>query len=332
MRAMNGTGKSGRAMALAVGVCACMLTLGLSGCVFTTPSRAEGEPEPIEAVLTSDDLVNDGVLTVAMDITDAPQAMTDADGVPSGYYVDVARALAERLGLDLKVVSSANASNAIEDGEADIYLGTKIADDDEGLAVTEAIVGDASSVFAHNEDGSREAPALDADSLAGSVIAVQSDSASQDALDRGGVDATLKACSNVNECFEALSSGAADYVVCDATAGAYLARAYPGTVFVATVGSLSTYGIAMPDVDSDLTCAVEDAMDGLQGDGTLEAIYRSWYGSLPFDLAGSRLSGLTATSDDETAGQDGEDQGETGSSSSQGDSDLTFSGDINAID
>lgn len=73
-------------------------------------------------------------------------------------------------------------------------------------------------------------------------------------------------------------------------------------------------------------------MDGLQGDGTLEAIYRSWYGSLPFDLAGSRLSGLTATSDDETAGQDGENQGETGSSSSQGDSDLTFSGDINAID
>ena len=169
------------------------------------------------------DLVNEGCLTVAMNTADAPQAMTDSDGTPSGYYADVARALAERLGLDLKVVSSADAPGTLSDGEADIFLGGKSTDDDEEIVITGNLLEDGSSLFVRNEDGSHESPALDAADLSGAVIAVQGDSASQDALVRGGVTATFKTCSNVNECFEALGSGEVEYVACDATAGAYLA-------------------------------------------------------------------------------------------------------------
>lgn len=316
--------KDGRSWStlLTAGACACALTLGLSGCVFTTPTRGEVERERVEPSLTSGDLVNEGFLTVAMDTAEAPQAMLDTDGTPTGYYADVARALAERLGLDLKVVSTADAPGVLSEGEADIYLGGTSTDDDEEIVIAGDLLEDGSSLFVRNEDGSLESPALDADSLSGAVIAVQGDSASQDALVRGGVTATLKTCSNVNECFEALSSGEADYVACDATAGAYLARAYPGTVFVATLSSLTSYGLVLPADASDLASAVEDAFTAIEGDGTLDAIYRSWYGSLPFGLADEQLAGLSVSTD-ETAEDETADSGEDGG--------LVIEGDLNSL-
>ncbi len=51
---------------------ACAMAMSLSGCSLTTPTRAEVEPEPVKATLGADDLIEDGVLTVAMDMTDAP--------------------------------------------------------------------------------------------------------------------------------------------------------------------------------------------------------------------------------------------------------------------
>lgn len=204
MHAVGITGKASRA-ALVAGAIA--LTFGLSGCALTAPTLAEVERERVEPVLGAADLVNEGHLTVAMNTADAPQAMTDSEGSPAGYYADVARALAEDMGLDLKVVSTANASGAISDGKADIYIGSRLADAGDTLDVTEAIVEDASSIFARAEGDSQAAPQLDAADLSGSVIAVQGDSASQDALMRGGVDASLKTYPNVNKCFEALDAG-----------------------------------------------------------------------------------------------------------------------------
>ena len=267
--------------------------------------------------------MNEGYLTVAMDTTEAPQAMIETDGTPSGYYADVARALAERLGLDLKVVSSADAPGTLSDGEADIFLGGKSTDDDEEIVIAGNLLEDGSSLFVRNEDGSLESPALDADSLSGAVIAVQGDSASQDALVRGGVTATFKTCSNVNECFEALGSGEVEYVACDATAGAYLARAYPGTVFVATLGSLTSYGLILPADGGNLASAVEDALAAIESDGTLDAIYRSWYGSLPFGLSNEQLAGLSASTDGASE-DEAVDSGEDG--------ELVIEGDLNALD
>lgn len=306
MHAVGITGKASRA-ALVAGAIA--LTFGLSGCALTTPTLAEVERDRVEPVLGAADLVHEGRLTVAMNTADAPQAMTDSEGSPAGYYADVARALAEDMGLDLKVVSTANASGAISDGKADIYIGSRLADAGDTLDVTEAIVEDASSIFARGEGDSQAAPQLDAAGLSGSVIAVQGDSASQDALMRGGVDASLKTYPNVNKCFEALDAGEVDYVACDATAGAYLARAYPGTVFVATVGPLTSYGVALPAQGSALADAVTGSLAALASSGRLDAIYRHWYGALPMGLGDAELPGLEAQAGDEEDGELASDDG-----------------------
>lgn len=317
-------GRGVRTARVATGAFGLALALGLSGCALTTPSIAEVERPHVEATLGASDLVTEGVLTVAMDTADAPQAMIDSEGVTTGYYADVARALAERMGLDVHFISTADIDGSLADHEADLYIGAKDADQDENIQLSDAILEDASSIFTLVEKGSSVSTSLDAAALSGEVIAVQSDSASQDALVRGGIDATLKRCANVNECFEALASGEATYVACDATAGAYLARAYPEATFVATVGDVTSYGIGSLDASSSLASELTSAVAALANEGVFEAIYRSWYGSLPPSLSGTRLHGLTVES------PSSEDEQEE--ASEQGDSsDLTIKGDLNSI-
>lgn len=286
---------------------ACAMAMGLSGCSLTTPTRAEVEPEPVKATLGADDLIEGGVLTVAMDMTDAPQAMTDQEGKPSGYYADIARLLAERMGLDLRVVSSADATGSLSKGKADLYIGARTGEDD--VVESGVLVQNASSIFAKSADGSREVPTVSATALQGAVVAVQSDSAAQDAMDSAGIDTTLKTKSNVNECFEALADGEVDYVACDSTAGAYLARAYPGTVFVGTIAPMVSYD-AIAASGTDLADQAMGILEDTLSDGTLEAIFRLWYGDLPFSLDDLALDGVTfeqeAPESEETPASEGE--------------------------
>lgn len=277
---------------LVAGACACLLGAGLAGCSLATPTRAEVEPEPIQSTLGADDLVEDGVLTVAMDMTDAPQAMTDFEGEPSGYYADVARLLAERMGLDLKVVSSADATGSLSKRKADLYIGARSSEGDEGVVQSDGLVQNASSIFAKTADGSREVPTVSATSLQGAAIAVQGESAAQDALASAGIEANLETHQNVNECFEALAAGEVDYVACDATAGAYLARAYPGAVFVGTIAPTTSYG-AIATAGTELGTQAMGILEEALSDGTLSALFHMWYGYLPLDLEDCMLEGVT---------------------------------------
>lgn len=294
---------------VAMGVCILSLAGGLSGCALTTPTRAEVERKTVEPALSASDLVEEGYLTVAMDASDAPQVLTDAEGKPSGYYADVARALCNKLGLKLKVVSSASAASSVGEGKADIYIGTKSGSASDGIAVTSAVVDNASAIFAKTADGSREVPTISADSLAGKTIAVQDASASQDALTRNGIEATQKTFQNVNQCFEALNAGEVDYVACDATAGAYLSRAYEGAVFAGTISTVSSYGIAYATNYNALATALIDTFDELMDSGVIEAIHTSWYGTTPLSLFDTVLSGVTLheESEDNTSSEQGED-------------------------
>lgn len=242
-----------------------------------------------------------------MDMTDAPQAMTDHEGKPSGYYADIARLLAERMGLDLRVVSSADVTGSLSKGKADLYIGARTGED--GVVESGVLVQNASSIFAKSADGSREVPTVSATTLQGAVVAVQSDSAAQDAMDSAGIDTTLKTKSNVNECFEALADGEVDYVACDSTAGAYLARAYPGTVFVGTIAPMVSYD-AIAASGTDLADQAMGILEDALSDGTLEALFRLWYGDLPFSLDDLALDGVTfeqeAPENEETPASEGE--------------------------
>ena len=106
---------------LGAGTAAVIAVLGLSGCAFnplstfTTPTIDQIEYETVTPTVSDDALVTPGTLTVALDTSDAPQAMQDADGELTGYAVDAARALASRMGLKVAFVDASSAGSALGD-------------------------------------------------------------------------------------------------------------------------------------------------------------------------------------------------------------------------
>lgn len=286
-------GSLGHATRCAMGAGALAVALGLSGCslnpfsFITVPALSEMSQESVQQTVDDSALVAPGTLTVALNESDAPQAMQASDGTLTGYAVDTARALAARMGLKVTFVGASSADASLPDGKADIYIGdiSKAGSDIESLG---DCLYDAPAVF--GEAGSASS-GVSADTLASSTLGVQASSASQEALAKAGITANLKTYSNINECFDGLVAGEVDYVVCDSTAGGYLARLDSKVAFAGTLQTPTSTGVACLGSNSALAKAVTEALSNITADGTLDAVHSVWYGTMPFDLAGSPVSG-----------------------------------------
>lgn len=279
---------------LGAGTAAVIAVLGLSGCAFnplstfTTPTIDQIEYETVTPAVSDDVLVTPGTLTVALDTSDAPQAIQDADGELTGYAVDAARALASRMGLKVAFVDASSAGSALGDKKADIFIG-EINSTDGDISSLGTCLYDATSVFGKTSDGG--SLSVSTDTLNTSTLGVQMSSASQEALAKQSITANQKTYSNINECFEALESGEVDYVICDSTAGGYLARLMSEVSYVGALEAPSTLGVAGLSSNDELCRAVSDALDDITADGTLEAVHSVWYGTMPYDLTTKTVSG-----------------------------------------
>lgn len=284
---------------LGAGTAAVIAVLGLSGCAFnplstfTTPTIDQIERETVTPTVSDDALVTPGTLTVALDTSDAPQAMQGADGNLTGYAVDAARALASRMGLKVAFVDASSADSALGDKKADIFIGD-INSTDGDISTLGTCLYDAAAVFGKTSDG--ESLSVSTETLNTATLGVQTSSASQEALAKQSITANQKTFSNINECFEALESGEIDYVICDSTAGGYLARLMSEISYVGALEAPSTLGVAGLSSNDELCRAVSDALDGITVDGTLEAVHCVWYGTMPYDLTTKTVSGVNLQS------------------------------------
>ena len=148
-----------------------------------------------------------------------------------------------------------------------------------------------------------ESPSVSTDTLNTATLGVQMSSASQEALAKQSITANQKTFSNINECFEALESGEVDYVICDSTAGGYLARLMSQISYAGTLEAPSTLGVAGLSSNDELCRAVSDALDGITADGTLEAVHCVWYGQTPYDLTAKTVSGANVQASDSTSNE-----------------------------
>lgn len=291
---------------LGAGTAAVIAVLGLSGCAFnplstfTTPTIDQIERETVTPTVSDDALVTPGTLTVALDTSDAPQAMQGADGNLTGYAVDAARALASRMGLKVAFVDASSADSALGDKKADIFIGD-INSTDGDINTLGTCLYDAAAVFGKTSDG--ESLSVSIETLNTATLGVQTSSASQEALAKQSITANQKTFSNINECFEALESGEIDYVICDSTAGGYLARLMSQISYVGALETPSTLGVAGLAANDELCRAVNDALDGITVDGTLEAVHSVWYGTMPYDLTTKTVSGADVQSTDAGSGE-----------------------------
>ncbi len=224
---------------------------------------ADGEAEAVKTV-------NEGVLTMATNAYFPPYEFYDGDKIV-GIDAEIAAAIAEKLGLELKIEDMEFDSiiTAVQAGKADMGLA--------GMTVTEDRLKsiDFSDSYATGvqvvivKEGSDIATV---DDLAGKKIGVQlATTGDIYACDDFGTD-NVEEYNKGSDAVMALLSGKVDAVIIDNESAKSFVAANDGLVILDTEYVTEDYAAAISKDNPGLTAAVNAALADLKADGTLQAI------------------------------------------------------------
>jgi len=220
-------------------------------------SEAVSTEEAASADAAAVTTVNAGKLTMSTNAAFPPYEMTTDNGDFEGIDIEVAGAIAKKLGLELQVddMDFDAALLAAQNGKSDIVMA--------GVTVTDERqkVMDFSDTYAEGiqsiivPEGSDIATA---DDLSGKAIGTQ----------RGNVIAYDDGLTAV----QALNNGQVDAVVIDNAPAQEFVAANPGLKILDTAYAQEDYAIGVAKGNTQLLDAINGALEELQADGTLQAI------------------------------------------------------------
>ncbi len=251
-----------------------MFAVAVSGCAPQT-----GNPQ-LEPRISPPVIAAEGVLKAGVDLSYPPFAGTDDDKT-AGIDVDVAAAIAERLGLRLELVDvpQAEMAEALNSGRIDIMLGA--------TPITDVVLADVSSAGSYLIDApaifsfTSAVSTLTVEDLSGRRVGSQSGSQSFWELESEFGEGFPSSYETLRGAFEALVAGEVDVVVASAAVGAYLARDFDGVAFSGQFAPGVPLGVAVRKDATELETEIRSMLDALAADGTLDTIRGKWLGDLP---------------------------------------------------
>ena len=224
-------------------------------------SAAAGELTTVEA----------GKLTMATNATFPPYEMTTDSGDIEGIDVDTAKAIAEKLGLELQIddMDFDAALLSVQQGKADIAMaGITVTDERKAvMAFSDSYATGIQSIIV--PEGSDIASP---DDLAGKKIGTQRGTTGYiSCTDDFGEDSVV-AYDNGLTAVQALNNGQVDAVVIDNAPAKEYVAANPGLKVLETSYAEEDYAIGMSKDNTALVEAVNSALEELKADGTLQSI------------------------------------------------------------
>ncbi len=229
--------------------------------VAASTSAAAGELTTVEA----------GKLTMATNATFPPYEMTTDSGDIEGIDVDTAKAIAEKLGLELQIddMDFDAALLSVQQGKADIAMaGITVTDERKAvMAFSDSYATGIQSIIV--PEGSDIASP---DDLAGKKIGTQRGTTGYIyCTDDFGEDSVV-AYDNGLTAVQALNNGQVDAVVIDNAPAKEYVAANPGLKVLETSYAEEDYAIGMSKDNTALVEAVNAALEELKADGTLQSI------------------------------------------------------------
>ncbi|MCD8384706.1 MAG: ABC transporter substrate-binding protein [Clostridiales bacterium] len=234
-----------------------------------TEESADAEEEVAEetAALTT---VTEGVLTMSTNAAFPPYEMTTDDGGFEGIDVEIATAIAEKLGLELQIddMDFDSALLAVQQGKSDIVMA--------GVSVTEdrLLVMDFSDSYATGvqvvivPEGSE----VTVDTLGDYVIGTQRATTGNIYCTDDYGENHVVAYDNGITAVQALMNGQVDCVVIDSAPAQEFVAANAGLTILDTEYVSEEYAIGMSKGNTALVEAVNNALAELTADGTIQAI------------------------------------------------------------
>ena len=256
--------------ALALTACGGSSSTASSAAASSVASSAAASSEAASAAATELTTVEAGKLTMATNAAFPPYEMTTDAGEFEGIDIDTAKAIAEKLGLELQIddMDFDAALLSVQQGKADIVMA--------GVTVTDErkAVMDFSDSYATGiqsiivPEGSDIASP---DDLAGKKIGTQRGTTGYIYCSDDFGDENVVAYDDGLTAVQALNNGQVDAVVIDNAPAKEYVAANPGLKMLETSYAEEDYAIGMAK-GSSLEDVVNAALEELKADGTLQSI------------------------------------------------------------
>lgn len=236
---------------------------------------------------------SDQPLRAAVDMGYVPFAFVNEDGEEVGYAVDLANALAERMGrprAEIVSVAWSGIFAALDAGRVDFIVAPTNINPvrAENMAFTEAYM-DTAQLIAFNIKHKGNVSTLN--DLAGLTIGVNAGCVADDWLvaNQDAYGYEIDRYDNLLDALLATDTGRIDGVISDYESTAYAIRDRPNVVPGITVTSDEQFGLPCQKNNIEFRNELERALEGIKLDGTLQAIHEKWFGLPPEDCSASNL-------------------------------------------
>jgi polar amino acid transport system substrate-binding protein len=210
-----------------------------------------------------------------------PYEFIDKDGKPAGYNVDLTRAIAEVMGMqvEIRLGGWAEMRRALQDGTIDALQGMSWSQERAGevdFSIPHTVVNHA--IFARNNS-----PTVNSlDDLEERTVAVHRLGIMHDYLVRNIPQARLVLTDTPADAMRLVAAGKTDVAVVAIVPGMYLIRELKLDNVLPVVRNVAThrYCFAVEKGDSDLLSRLNEGMAILKKTGQYEKIYNKWLGVL----------------------------------------------------
>lgn len=211
-----------------------------------------------------------------------PFEFTDENNEPIGFDIDLARAVAEEIGLELDVRDQPfdGLIGALQANQIDMIVA--------GMTITEE--RKQTVAFSNPYYNAKQAVIVRAgetrvtsvEDLANLNIAVQmgtTGAAKAEEIKGTADDTSLKQYEKVNEAFMELTNGRVDAVIIDAPVGASYMKQFEGLEVVEEIAfEDEQFGIAVRKDDEKLLNDVNTALDNIMSSGKYDELIQKWFG------------------------------------------------------
>lgn len=265
-------------MALSLAACSNTSSDSSSDAADTSSSAATTEESTSESAATAGELttVEEGMLTMSTNAAFPPYEMTNDAGEFEGIDVEIAQAIADKLGLELRIddMDFDSALLAAQTGKSDMVMaGVSVTEDRlVNLDFTESYATGIQVVIVPEDSD-----ITSVDDMTGKMIGVQrgttGDLYCSDTVENGGFGAeNVTPYDNGLTAVQALMNGQVDCVVIDNAPAQEFVAANPGLKILDTEYVNEDYAIGVKKGNTQMLDAINGALAELKADGTIQSI------------------------------------------------------------
>lgn len=259
-----------------------LLAVAVAAAVALGACAQKEEPKPTPKVQPPA-IGEAGKLRAGVDLSTPPFGGVDQTQ-KAGLDVDVAAAVAEKLGLAVTYVDVApsEAATALADGSVDVVLSVSVSDADLTRLTPAGIYAvDGPVAFVAVDGTASVEPSMTLQTLPVVKVAAQKESQAFWRVGSEYGDESVEGFESLREALEAVDRGENPVAVGDAFVGAYISRDFPRIKVAGQIGPAASLAAAVRTENSTMADAVRSALDELAADGVLDSIRTKWVGALP---------------------------------------------------